>query len=466
MRPALRLPWQIIHYEQRSPGQYDVWTIIGGQLKRLALTVPRRLYVHAFKDIIEEDETLRSILTPVDSWRLPIPYSVRGEPANNKVHHLYELTSDEVAFTEHFHALSAAFSHPHIERVYEMDIPLEFTLGYYLGCISSIDQTRIPDITTRQRLEFELDDLSGFKSIAYQPYLEDSDQRVAFLFIGHAQLGNKHVVALSLSSQSESFPLRFIVMDPAGKASGSTLPSIKKILADLEIDTKPRSGFFGNCFGLIESSSATENLKGLNDLMIEYLQKCSRRTRHKHVTMAILHSNGELKLDLPMPIMSTSPSLFMPLGIDWIRNSARSIMTNIDCLSDLIPSLISFARYSHLPLGLLIKHVDFDDKSQGALITFISDIFMARSLRARGYLLPHKREDAVESEQLTILSDAPYERTGAFTTVCIELSMSGLAINAMLEYKTLQSPEAVSPNTIKDALKQPPPEDVDAVFET
>ena len=76
---------------------------------------------------------------------------------------------------------------------------------------------RIPEIATRQQLEFELDDLSGFKSIAYQPYLEESDQRVAFLFIGHVQFSNKHIVALSLSSHVNPFPC-----DSSGGSGGKT----------------------------------------------------------------------------------------------------------------------------------------------------------------------------------------------------------------------------------------------------
>ena len=479
-RVELRLPWQIVHYEVQSPGIFSVWILVDGRMQKLTVTVPRKIYVHSFKDITQDDELLKSILRPVTlEWKLPRPYSIRGQPPSNAAYHLFELTTSEARFAEHQHMLSAAFSHAHIEQVYEADVPLSFHLAHSLGCITAVDPEKLSAIVARsadRQLCFELDDLAGFKSIAYQSYLDESDQRMAILYVGHVHTSDsRHLVALCLSTQTQTFPLRFIIIDPVGRA-GITVPNIKKLLSTLqeasELVVKNSGGFFGGCFEDIESPVIIERLEGMDDVVLEYLHRCSKKTTCRHVTMGLLNSDdGSLfRLNLPtIPLarFALASSALNPTSSEWLRGAMKEQLLAIGALESLVPELIALSRYSHLPLGMLVEACRLADTRHSAALTLVADVFLARSIRAQGYLFPPSAPSLVIVEDFAS-SAVPIERAGAFTSVCLEVELSGLAINAMLEYSRILRPKATkeaSAGTIEEALKQMPIGGNDAIFD-
>lgn len=65
---------------------------------------------------------------------------MRNLPRNHQAIHLYEYAIDEAVYVHNNDDIAAELANPHIEGIYETQVPLDFRLIVTIGCLAKLNK--------------------------------------------------------------------------------------------------------------------------------------------------------------------------------------------------------------------------------------------------------------------------------------------------------------------------------------
>jgi DNA polymerase epsilon subunit 1 len=106
--------WDIVQLRPtRSPGRYDLWLNVDGELFSIPLRIPRSFYLHLRVDL--PDSLFRSDLYVWEKVTRSLP---RNMPCTN----LYKITTREDVYQENQEHFMDLTNHPHVDGIFELQV--------------------------------------------------------------------------------------------------------------------------------------------------------------------------------------------------------------------------------------------------------------------------------------------------------------------------------------------------------
>ncbi|GFR70989.1 DNA polymerase epsilon catalytic subunit A-like, partial [Elysia marginata] len=433
-RSIMDMPWQIVQIMETShPGQFKLWALIGSDLHAMKLNVPRTFYVNQ--------------KTPKEGEGAMWKRVHRTLPRSHPVLYLYQYDVPEDVYTKHINDITADLSSPNIEGVYETQVPLEFRALVKLGCVTTVNREFARSMDGREVDTFDVDNLM-FRSIAQFPYLPDNSMKHLYLY--HHKCGNKSIFGLFNPAAKSAHVFVF------DTAIGDQMPSLgplynaernNKVTQGTEDDLLPAAGLVFNVT-LSKTANERQKLAQLQRLLTDY-----KREKRGPTFIAVQSAWDLPHLVSALPELSQfplvpihvwdSPTLYNVL--DWQRVGSRRMLQHYLNSNIYIQSLLEQARYLHVPVG----NVPSD------IALFGCDLFLARLAIKHSHILwasPTHRPDLGGKEaddnrlcmELEESSVVDINNPGAYSTVCVDLELTSLAVNTIVESAHINELEGAS----------------------
>lgn len=162
-RAILEQPWQIIQAQQSDDfGNFIIWLMIGSELHKVKLTVPRIFYVNQRKLAPPEEDGM---------WKKVH----RVLPRTRPVHYLYRYVVPERVFQDNRLGMLVDLATPDIEGIYETQMSLEFRVLMDLGCVCAVERSEAKRLITANARDIDTFSLTQleFKSVGHASYLTE-----------------------------------------------------------------------------------------------------------------------------------------------------------------------------------------------------------------------------------------------------------------------------------------------------
>ncbi|XP_077483057.1 DNA polymerase epsilon catalytic subunit 1 isoform X2 [Amblyomma americanum] len=438
-RNLLDSPWQIIQLDQTgTPGVFRLWALVGTELHQLRVVVPRIFYINS--KVPKEEESL--------TWRKVMRHLPRSHP----VYNLYEYTIEETVFQQRTGDIMQELSAPHIEGVYEMQVPLDFRVMAQLGCVCLVSKQHYREYSSKETDTFNFRHLE-FGTLAQHEYLQPGTLK--YLYLYHHVDGQKMMFGMFLP------PLKKGVVFAVDTVRSNQMPNMgtlykaerqAKIERGTAADLVPEDGY---AFEVRVETDVRVVHRAIQRALALY------RDEKKGPTMVAVQSCVSLE-----ELKSTMPGLFefpvVPMHVDdkedlyhvleWQRIGAKAMIRHYLNVETILTTMLEQCRYFHLPLGNLPKDA----------ILFGCDLFYARHLQRQNFVLWCSETDRpdlggkeaddncllVEAEMTSV---AEVNNPGAYTSVCVEMDLNGLAVTTILQSQNLTELEGVSASVAFDA---------------
>lgn len=450
-RSIIEMPWQII---QLAPvdevGQFNVWAMVGEELHKIKLHVPRIFYVNKRSPAPSEDGSM---------WKKVHRVLPRARP----VYHLYQYAVDEHVFKENRLGMLADLATPDIEGIYETQMSLEFRVLMQLGCICSVQRSEARKLamTAGNTLDtFTVDQLE-FRTTTHQPYLpKGGNMKRIFLYQHSSSTGKREMWGLFAPSIKKAI---IIVLDTVRT---NQMPNMKNFYIS------ERNAFMQ---GDGEGKSAPPEA---DDLAFEIFIEVDVKLVYRHIgrllatykeekkgpTLLCVQAGLKLqKLNQLIPAMADFPQSQIFIvddashlsGLEWQRNGSKAMVRHFFNLDTVVDLMLDQCRYFHLPVG----NMPADP------VVFGADLFYARALQKHNFVLwtsPTSRPDlgGREADDNRLLGEFEenisviQNKTGYYENVCVELAIDSLAVSALLQANRIQEMEGASSAITFDIMPQ------------
>ncbi|ETS61130.1 hypothetical protein PaG_05080 [Moesziomyces aphidis] len=437
--------WDVVQICPSSrPGEYRMWISIDQHLQALKLKVPRQFYVN-FKSNPGNEVFLPGVY---EAERL-----VKTLPRDAPCRHLYRITVDEDVYQEQEAHFSNLIHHPNVEGVYEKQLPLDVRALIQLGS-SCVYGRNGPSQKLSRALDmgFRLQDLSPPTSVDISPshsYLSGG-AGIRYFYLYHAHRDGRHV----LSVFSPEGDVKVHIVDSAGLRQ---VPNLETMYADRVAHMRKR-GTLAEVKGVFEYSdtmrvdvrihtSASRAFKALaKDLTT------LRTAKQGSALLAMCTSKDQTYYETHVPSVAEFPIIKIAAAaledelpaLGWQLYSARRMFQCYLRAASWVRGWIDLAGHFDLPLCNLEK--DFT--------IFGADIDFARRLVKQDMVLwwsPHSQPDLGGREQ-DIHAQSRWDEQeslelshpGAYATVCLEVGLVDLAVDAVLQSGTVNDMEGSS----------------------
>ncbi|GFN92310.1 DNA polymerase epsilon catalytic subunit a [Plakobranchus ocellatus] len=290
---------------------------------------------------------------------------------------------------------------------------------------------------------FDVDNLN-FRSIAQFPYLPDNSMKQLYLY--HHKCGNKSIIGLFNPMAKTAHVFVF------DTAIGDQMPSLgplynaernNKLSQGTEEDLLPAAGLIFNVT-LSKTANERQKLAQLQRLLVDY-----KREKRGPTFIAVQSAWDLPHLVAQVPELSQFP--LVPIHVwdnptlynvlDWQRVGSRRMLQHY--LNSTI--YVQQARYLHVPVG----NVPSD------MALFGCDLFLARLAIKHSHILwasPSHRPDlggkeaddnrlCMELEESNVVD---INNPGAYSTVCVDLELTSLAVNTIVESAHINELEGAS----------------------
>jgi len=436
-RKLLETPWQIIQlFETGEPGLFRLWILVDKQLHQVRLIIPRIFYVNTRK--------ARPDPGPNELWKK----SYKSLPRSRPVYNLYRYSLPESLFQEHSRELLEDLSKPEIEGIYETQMSLEFRAILQLGCVCSVDRRAARKMTDGADT-FTLDQLE-YKSIGFQPYLEQTES-LNYIFLYHHWSSNHQRALwglfLSASKRAHIFVLdsvasnqlpnmntlytqeRKIILEKNGEDKINQLPKT------IQFMTQAETNFQQVCRMLQAALTAYKN-KGYSTTII--------------INQTVL---DRMALIAEMPLLNEFPLISMHVRdpadlyntLEWQKIGAKMMIKHYLNSQQIIEFMSEQCRFFHAPIG----NISADPTLFGA------DLFYARHLHRNNFVLWCSNTEkpdlgGSENDDNRLLTDFEESSSCAannpstYSSVCIQLDVESLAVNALLQYHQIHDVDGTS----------------------
>lgn len=199
-RNLIELPWEVIQIVPiDQDGHYNLWAMIGDELQKIKLEIPRIFYVNQRTPAPACDDATTKV-----SWKKVHRILPRSRPT----YHLYQYTVPEQVFRDNRLGMLVDLAAPDIEGIYETQMSLEFRALMQLGCSCAVQRSEARKIASlppgAQRETFSLRQLEQ-RSQIHQPYLKDGGHlRQIFMYHHTIPSGKKSLWGLFLTPSQKA----------------------------------------------------------------------------------------------------------------------------------------------------------------------------------------------------------------------------------------------------------------------
>ncbi|RKP05010.1 hypothetical protein THASP1DRAFT_10612, partial [Thamnocephalis sphaerospora] len=435
-RALLTGTWQVLQVcETDMPGELRAWIIADNQMHDVRLRVPRTLYVNSrvenWDDLAQGDQ----LLYRIERRNAQLPRSHRA-------HHVFEITMSETTYmdnTAHFQELSG---HASVAGIYEAQVtPLDRAL-LRLGCTRSVvpSAQRIRGGSGIDEKTFSIDELATPR--VRTRYLM-AETPLQYLYCYHATSHGRHLLALF---HPAAYSAHVVVVDSAGNQG--QLPNLERMFAEqVQADTllaaDGREGSAARVLPLPDRCTFSVYFHRTEKTALQEMQRVLQETydRRRAPLALVLHSpwsqrtwRESVKAVQNMPVLSMpshKDEHALP-HLNWQRQAARRMVQHYLQLDRWLSERIEIARYADVPLCNL----------EGDTTLFLADLFFARRLQASGHVLWWSRtgrpdlgrdEDVDYRFELDELPEPEVNVPMSAHTVCVDIALSDLAANTLLE---------------------------------
>lgn len=451
-RSIIEQPWQIVQIAAVDElGTFTVWAIVGTELHKIKLNIPRIFYVNKRTPAPNEDGSM---------WKSVY----RTLPRSRPVFQLYQYIVSESIFKENRLGMLADLAAPDIEGIYETQMSLEFRALIQLGAMCCVQRSVAREIvakkTTAALDNFSIEQLEMRSLSPQQPYL----------------VGGGNLKRLFLYQHSSS----------SGKRElwGLFIPTIKKAIVICLDTVRTNQMPTMKNFYLAERSAFAKTTQGdaekipPEDMQFEVFFEVDTKLVWRHITHLLNAFLSEKKgpallcvqagislnkLNMSIPVAGEFPQTQIFIvddaslltGLDWQRNGTKSMLRHFFNLNSVVDLMLEQCRYYHLPIG----NMPADP------IMFGADVFFARLLQKHNFVLwasPTSRPDlgGREVDDNRLLSEFEESITvvqnnrGFYEHVCVELAIDSLAVTALLQASKIQEIEGASSAITFDVIPQ------------
>lgn len=436
-RKLLETPWQIIQLsETGEPGMFRLWILVETQLHRVRLVVPRVFYVNTRKARPDPGSN--------ELWKK----SFKSLPRSRPVYNLYRYSLPESLFQEHSRELLEDLSKPEIEGIYETQMSLEFRAILQLGCVCMVDLRAARKMADGADT-FSLDQLE-FKSISFQPYLKKTES-INYIFLYHHWSSNRQRALWSLFLNA-SKRVYVTVLD---SVASNQMPNLNTLY------TQERNAMLAK-----EDESKISKLPKNMNFVVQSETNFQQVCRTLQAALTIYKNEGhgatiiinQTALDknvliTEMPLLNEFPLISTHVQdvenlynmMEWQKIGAKMMIRHYLKSQQIIELMAEQCRFFHAPIG----NIPADPTLFGA------DLFYARHLYRNSFVLwcsPTEKPDlgGSENDDNRLLTDfeesssCAANNPGTYSSVCVQLDVESLAVNALLQYHYIHDIDGTS----------------------
>ncbi|WVN90957.1 DNA polymerase epsilon catalytic subunit A [Cryptococcus depauperatus CBS 7841] len=407
--------WEVLQIAPTNrPGEFKLWLAIDGTFQSVRLKVPREFYLNFKED--PSPDTLA-----IDKY--DVEEIVKTLPRGQTMRHLYRLSVDEVLFMEGESHFASIINSPNVDGSFELQVPLVVRALLSFGTSCVLRPGILGGLNRGLDKGFELTDLERPTNLSRRKYLnEGRDMRYHFLF--HAAVGSRHIVGFF----SPGADARIYLVDPA--RNRQQLPNPSKFYSDrverIEkgVFSYPKELEFTTAYYSSEQSA------------LKALSKDLAAIKSNQNVIALCSPFDYSYYQAKSSTFSNFPFVTYKLGKEeepdlmWLLKTSRRMVGLYLRLSGWIKEQIEIASHYDIPIGNL-----------GAdTAVFLADIEFARRLKQQDMLIwwsSTPRPDLGGSEDDTNISeDLPSPQIsahGCYSSTVLEMELSDLAINAVLQ---------------------------------
>lgn len=339
---------------------------------------------------------------------------------------MYKYTTSELKFQETAKEHALEFTHPSIEGVYELNVPLLWRPLLELGCVC-----RLTTAASRGALRdtYSLDALVP-TTTGQISTLHSTFGRAASGYLAKDNL--KHIYVYH--SAMEGRGAMFAVVRPQQGKGTVFLINAHSIQGDKATLLKPLiSKHPSITFELLRESSMEDGYKAVH----AHLAALAPRMGATVLLLQSFRSGAQLAKSVPA--LDDFPRVTIPANaadndypaFNWEFQTTKALAHRFASINAWWTQTLQLARYANLPVGNL----------DGDLTLLTSDVFFARQLKEAHHLLwmsssnlpdlgGSEGDDAVFSEELI---NPELSEPGFYHPFCVEFDVFNLAINTVLE---------------------------------
>ncbi|XP_052865449.1 DNA polymerase epsilon catalytic subunit 1 [Anopheles cruzii] len=454
--------WQILQVLPVDDlGHFIVWAVVGEELHKVRLTVPRIFYVNQRTPAPPEAgaEGEKSM------WKKVHRVLPRARP----VYHLYQYVVPEQVFRDNRLGLLADLATPDIEGIYETQMTLEFRALAELGCLCGVQRSearKLATLATKDLDSFTIQQLEIRTLSNMSTYLKGSisgsgsslSLRKIFLYQHVSPTGKREMWGLFSPGNRKAL---VIVLDTVRT---NQLPTVKNLYASERI-------------ALLTGGTSEDTLPPV-DMTFEVFMEVDAKQVYQRITRALVAYRDEKrgptilclqtalglqKLNQWLPVCLEFPEVPIHIaddaallsGLDWQRHGARSMIRHFLNLNRVLEMMLDQCRYFQLPLGNMPPDT----------VLFGADLFYARLLFRHNFVLwcssgPRPDLGGREADDGRLLAEFEdsisivQNRPGLYRTVCVELTVESLAVSALLQAAKVQELEGTSSAITFDTVPQ------------
>lgn len=427
--------WDVVQLcPAARPGEFRLWVFVARQLQCLKLVVPRELYVN-FKQPPPAHAFLASYAAEPVTRTLP-----RGVPCR----HLMKLTVPEEVYVAEETHFSTLLNHPNVDGVYERHVPLDVRAILQLGSACALQPERAPRLSHALDTGLALADLAHV-AVPSASYLHGG-RPLRHLYLYHAALDRRHVFVLAAPEGAARVHL-------VDSAALKQWPNLEALYAERR-DAMRRTRRVVDGHGAFDYPAAlstevqvhTTEARALRALQHDL--KELRAARAAPTQLAICTSRPLAYYESALHLGAQLPVLLIPAArqedalpaLGWQLYAARRFVNCYLRTSAWIARWIELAAHLDVPLCNVPR--DF--------AVFGSDIDFARRLLQNDMVLwwsPSPRPDlggrehdahAGHTDELETLE---ITNAGAYDHVCLEVALTDLALDVVLQYASVNAME-------------------------
>ncbi|XP_055615917.1 DNA polymerase epsilon catalytic subunit 1 isoform X2 [Toxorhynchites rutilus septentrionalis] len=452
-RSLIEQTWHVIQIIPTDElGHFNIWAMVGEELHKIKLTVPRIFYVNQRTPAPPEEGSM---------WKKVHRVLPRARP----VYHLYQYVVPEQVFRENRLGMLADLATPDIEGIYETQMSLEFRALMELGCSCGVQRSEaraLAALATKELDSFNIQQLEMKSFSETSPYLnKGTNTRKIFLYQHNNPTGKHEMWGLFMGPSKKA---QITVLDTKRT---NQLPSLKSLyLSERQtmLDNRKEDFTEENLppADMVFEASIEIDSKFVYQRLTRALS--SYRDEKRGPTILCVQTTlGQQKLNQLLPICLEFPQIQIHIadnasllsGLEWQRNGARSMVRHFLNLNHVVLMMLDQCCYFHLPIG----NMPADS------VLFGADLFYARQLQKHNFILwwsANSRPDlggreADDNRLLAEFEDSisvVQNMAGFYHGVCIELSIDSLAVSALLQASKVQEMEGASAAITFDVIPQ------------
>ncbi|XP_065073055.1 DNA polymerase epsilon catalytic subunit 1 [Ochlerotatus camptorhynchus] len=451
-RSLIEQTWHVLQILPTDEmGHFVIWALVGDELHKLKLIVPRIFYVNQRTPAPPEEGSM---------WKKVHRILPRARPA----YYLYQYVVPEQVFRDNRLGLLADLATPDIEGIYETQMSLEFRAIMEVGCACAVQRAEartLANMTTKEMNTFNIQQLE-MKTIANDGYLKGgSNVKKIFLYQHSIPSGKREMWGIFMGPTKKGL---IVVFDTVRT---NQLPTVKNLYL-----SERTALLNGNNPNFTEENLPSADMDLEAYVEVESKQVYQRLTKalssyqdekRGPTILCIQSALGLQKLNQTLPICLEFPQSQIHIaddasllsGLEWQRHGVRSMLRHFLNMNHVVGMMLEQCRYFQLPIGNMPTDT----------ILFGADLFFARHLQKHNFILwcsPSSRPDlggreADDSRLLAEFEDnisIVQNRPGFYHSVCVELTIESLAVSALLQASKVQEMEGASSAITFDVIPQ------------